>query len=168
MHAPARKAAVRASVEERRVSMRYARRITACMAAVPLALGAGLAMTQGSPAPGGIGVTTAELAQLCAAGSGTSAGSTAAVGACRGFMVGVGQYHAELATAAAGRPPVFCLPESSPTFEAAQASFVAWSRANPQYAGEKAVSGLMRWAAASFPCTAMPARAQSTTATGRR
>jgi hypothetical protein len=138
------------------------------MATAPLALAPGLASAQGGQAPGRIGVTTAELAQLCAAGSGTDTGSAAAVGACRGFMVGVGQYHAELTTAAAGRPPVFCLPDPSPTFEASQASFVAWSRANPQHAGEKAVMGLMRWAAATFPCAATPARTPSTTATGRR
>ncbi|WP_372617352.1 Rap1a/Tai family immunity protein [Falsiroseomonas sp.] len=148
--------------------MRCARRIVACTVAAPLVLGPGLALAQGGPAPGGIGVTTAELAQLCAAGGGTDAASAVAVGACRGFMVGVGQYHAELTTAAAGRPPVFCLPEPSPTFDAAQASFVAWSRANPQHAGEKAVIGLMRWAAATFPCAATPARAPSAAASGRR
>ncbi|HEV7264148.1 MAG TPA: Rap1a/Tai family immunity protein [Falsiroseomonas sp.] len=139
--------------------MQHARRIAASLVAAPLAFGSGLASAQGA-----VGVTTAELAQLCEAGDGTGAGSAVAVASCRGFMVGVGQYHAELTTATAGRPPVFCLPDPSPTFDAAQASFVAWSRANPQHAGEKAVIGLMRWAASTFPCPAAP----SGTATGRR
>jgi hypothetical protein len=147
--------------------MRHARRIAMCMAAAALAHGPGLAWAQGVPARGGAGVTTAELAQLCAA-SGTDTGSAAAIGSCRGFIVGVGQYHAELTTAAAGRPPVFCLPDPAPTFDAAQASFVAWSQANPQHAGEKAVIGLMRWAAATYPCPPTPARAPSATPTRRR
>jgi hypothetical protein len=37
-----------------------------------------------------------------------------------------------------------------------------------QYDGEKALVGVMRWAAAAYPCPATPARAPSTTATGRR
>jgi Rap1a immunity proteins len=145
--------------------MRHARRIAACMAAAALALGPGLARAQGGPAPGGTGVTTAALAQLCASGGGTDTVSAAAVGYCRGFLIGVGQYHAELTARGAGHPPVFCLSEPTPTIEAAQNSFVAWSQANPQHAGEKALIGLMRWAAATFPCAAAPAAA---TATGRR
>ena len=149
--------------------MRHARRIAACTAAAALALAPGLARAQGGPAPpGGVGVTTAGLAQLCAAGGGTDTVSAAALGYCPGFMIGVGQYHAELTTRGAGRPPVFCLPQPSPTIEAAQDSFVAWSRANPQHAGEKALIGLMRWAADTFPCTATSARAPSTSAIGRR
>jgi Rap1a immunity proteins len=148
--------------------MRHARRIVACTASAALALSPGLARAQGGPVPGGSGVTTAGLAQLCAAGGGTDTVSAAAVGSCRGFMIGVGQYHAELTTRGAGRPPVFCLPQPSPTIEAAQDSFVAWSRANPQHADEKALIGLMRWAAATFPCTATSARAPSAASTGRR
>jgi hypothetical protein len=136
--------------------MRYARRIAACMAAAGLA-GMGPAWAQGGPAATGVGVTTGELARLCAAG-GTDTSSALAVGSCRGFMVGVGQYHAEMTTPGAGRSPVFCLPAPAPTFDAAQGSFVAWSRANPQYAGEKALVGLMRWAAATFPCAATGSR----------
>jgi hypothetical protein len=147
--------------------LRHARRIAACTAAA-LALSPGLARAQSGPAPGGIGVTTAGLAQLCAAGGGTDTISAAAVGYCRGFMIGVGQYHSELTAERAGRPRVFCLPEPSPTIEAAQDSFVAWSRANPQHAGEKALVGLMRWAADTFPCTATSARAPSASSTGRR
>ncbi|PPQ33894.1 hypothetical protein CCS01_13195 [Rhodopila globiformis] len=64
-------------------------------------------------------------------------------------MTGAGQYNREISQ---NRPEFLCLPDPSPTFEAAQASFVAWARANPQYANELAVDGLMRWAAATYPC----------------
>ena len=150
--------------------MRHARRMAACAAVAALALGPGLARAQGSTAPGGSGVTTAALAQLCAAGGGTDTVSAAAVGYCRGFIIGAGQYHSELTTRVAGRPPVFCLPTPSPSIEAAQDSFVAWARANPQHAGEKALIGLMRWAAATFPCAATPAASgdPSSTTTRRR
>jgi hypothetical protein len=94
------------------------------------------------------GVTTTTLAEACASKDGDVTGAIA-VGYCRGFMSGAGQYHREIS---ADRPAIFCLPSPSPSFEAAQASFVAWVRANPQHAGEPAVDGLMRWAAATYPC----------------
>src|SRR4051794_34630436 len=81
------------------------------------------------------GVTTTTLAEACASRDGDPMGATA-VGYCRGFMSGAGQYHREMST---DGPAIFCLPSPSPTFEAAQASFVAWARANPQYGGEPAV-----------------------------
>jgi hypothetical protein len=148
--------------------MRHASRIAACTTAAALALGPDFALAQGGSVSPSTGVTTAGLAQLCAAGGGTDTVSAAAVGYCRGFLIGVGQYHTELTARGAGRPPVFCLPEPSPTIEAAQDSFVIWSRANPQHASEKALIGLMRWAAATFPCTATQARAPSAASTGRR
>lgn len=114
-----------------------------------LALGREPATAQGPSR----GVTTATLAEACASEGRDTLGATA-VGYCRGFMAGAGQYHREIAT---DRPAIFCLPSPSPSFQAAQASFVAWVRANPQFAGEQAVDGLMRWAAASYPCPTEPA-----------
>jgi hypothetical protein len=99
-------------------------------------------------------LTTATLGELCASDV------EAARGYCRGFLVGVGQYHAEV-TRPGGRAPIFCLPEPTPTLEAAQASFAAWSRANAQHGGEKAVDGLLRWAAATYPCPTPPAPARA-------
>jgi hypothetical protein len=109
--------------------------------------------TPGSPMPAA-GVTTGALADLCATGSDST--DTAAAGYCRGFLIGVGQYHAEMTSGQAARPPIFCLPDPSPTVASAQASFAAWAKANPQHAGEKAVDGLMRWAAATYPCPTEP------------
>jgi hypothetical protein len=113
-----------------------------------------------APAGGGVGVTTGALAEMCAAGGGSDVVSGAAVGYCRGFLIGVGQYHAELTAGRGARPPVFCLPNPSPTIEQAEDSFVTWARANPEFAGEKAVVGLMRWAAATYPCPAAPVAAR--------
>jgi hypothetical protein len=93
-------------------------------------------------------VTTAMLAEACGA-SGTNEPGAASVGYCRGFITGAGQYHAEIS---AGRPPIFCLPSPSPTLEAVQVSFASWARSNPQYANERALDGLMRWASATYPC----------------
>ncbi|MFC7691298.1 Rap1a/Tai family immunity protein [Paeniroseomonas aquatica] len=101
------------------------------------------------------GITTATLAEACASETREAAGAIA-VGFCRGFMAGAGQYHREMST---DRPVIFCLPTPSPSFEAAQASFVAWARGNPQLGGEQAVDGMLRWAAAAYPCPAAPARA---------
>ena len=102
-------------------------------------------------------VTTAMLAEACGA-SGTDMIGATAIGYCRGFITGAGQYHTEMST---GRTPIFCLPTSpSPTLEAVQVSFVAWARSNPQRAEEKALDGLLRWAADTYPCPPAPAAAQ--------
>ena len=99
------------------------------------------------------GITTATLAEACRSAGGDVAGATG-IGFCRGFMTGAGQYHREIS---AHRPPIFCLPTPSPSFEAAQTSFVAWAAANPQQADAPALDGLLRWAAATYPCPT-PAR----------
>jgi len=123
-------------------------------AVLALAVGAGAASAQTAAAPPASvpTLTTSTLAEICGSDAETARGF------CRGFLVGVGQYHSEV-TRPRGRAPIFCLPDPTPTLEAAQASFTAWAGANPQHAGEKAVDGLMRWAAATYPCPT-PARAR--------
>lgn len=90
-------------------------------------------------------VTTGPLAELCGAASPT------AQAYCRGFLIGAGQYHATI-TAPGGLDPLFCLPTPAPSVEQVQAGFAAWARANPQHANERAIEGVMRWAASAFPC----------------
>jgi hypothetical protein len=90
-------------------------------------------------------VATGPLAELCASSD------AAGVAYCRGFLVGAGQYH-EASTARGGLAPMFCLGEAMPTVEQAQAAFVAWARANPQHAGDRAIDGVMRWATIAYPC----------------
>ncbi|WP_431267566.1 Rap1a/Tai family immunity protein [Dankookia sp. P2] len=105
------------------------------------------------------GITTATLAEACASEAREPAGAVA-VGFCRGFMAGAGQYHREMSS---NRTAIFCLPDPSPSFDAAQASFVAWAKANPQLGGEQAVDGMLRWAAATYPCPAAAAPAPRST-----
>ncbi|RAI59220.1 Rap1a/Tai family immunity protein [Roseicella frigidaeris] len=135
-------------------------RLSLMMAAGAAALLAGPALAQ-APAQG---TTTATLAEACASEGRDVAGATA-TGYCRGFMTGAGQYHREISVS---RPPIFCLPDPSPSFDAAQASFVAWARSNPQYGAEPAVDGLMRWAATTYPCPAQPTPAGRASRTSRR
>lgn len=115
-----------------------------------LALAAGPVQAQ-APAPLPQ-LSTGVLAALCGA-SGMDADSRMAVGYCRGFIVGVGQYHIEI-TRPGGILPAFCLPQPAPTLEFVQTSFVAWVADNPDQAETKAVDGLMRWAANTYPCAA--------------
>ncbi len=139
--------------------MRFVTTLAGSLALLATTIGGAPAQTAAAPAaptPAGP-VTTGNLASLCAASLSEEVGHVSQA-FCRGFIVGTGQYHTEI-SAPGGRTPIFCLPTPTPSLEAAQASFVAWSAANPQYASELAVDGLLRWAAATYPCpTAAPAR----------
>ena len=117
-------------------------------------LGVGPAMAQ---ATGAVAepVTTAALASICAATSPNAESPLTAY--CRGFMVGAGQYHNAI-SAASGRR-IFCMPQPGPTIESVQQAFVTWARANTQYGQDRAVDGLMRFAATTYPCPAQPATA---------
>jgi hypothetical protein len=122
-----------------------------------LALAAGPALGQGA-APATVTaepVSTATLASICAATSPNAESPLTAY--CRGFMIGAAQYH-NAVSAANGRP-IFCLPTPSPTVEQVQSAFVAWARNNTQYGQERAVEGLMRFAASAYPCPPAPAPA---------
>jgi hypothetical protein len=125
------------------------------LAAGPAAAQAPAAQSAATPAvvPA---LTTGVLAALCGANAAEAEGSSA-IGYCRGFIVGVGQYHVEISRRG-GIRPAFCLPDPTPTLEFVQTSFVAWVNANPQYAGDRAVDGLLRWASTAYPCAA-PRRA---------
>lgn len=106
------------------------------------------------PVPATAPLSTSTFANLCAAphGPGGAEGEVGnAQGFCRGFLIGVWQYHAEL-TRPGGRVPIFCLPAPGPSVQEVQASFVAWSASHPQNRDEKAVDGLLRWAADTYPC----------------
>ena len=97
------------------------------------------------------GGRTGDLAALCAAPAGDPL-HTAALNWCHGFIVGAGQYHRSMADAGGVHKPLFCLPTPEPTLEQARIAFVAWARAHPQYAAERAVDGMARFAAETWPC----------------
>lgn len=100
--------------------------------------------------------TTGALARLCGANA-QEAAYAAAVHFCHGVMVGTGQT-SDAMHKRQGTRPNFCLPTPSPTLDQVTANFVAWSAANPQFDGLRAADGLLRFAAAQYPCTGRAAR----------
>jgi hypothetical protein len=100
--------------------------------------------------------TTGALARLCGANT-QEASYAAAVHFCHGVMVGTGQTSDSM-NKRQGTRPGFCLPTPSPTLDQAAASFVACSAANPQFDGLRASDGLLRFAAAQYPCAARSTR----------
>jgi hypothetical protein len=100
--------------------------------------------------------TTGALARLCGATAQEPA-YAAAIHFCHGVLVGSGQTSDSMHKRQGTRPG-FCLPTPSPTLDQVAASFVAWSAANPQFEGMRAADGLMRFAAAQYPCAARSAR----------
>jgi hypothetical protein len=129
------------------------------MAAFAVALGATpMASAQSSAITGETFTagTTGALARLCGA-SAQEASYAAAVHFCHGVMVGTGQTSDSM-NKRQGTRPGFCLPTPSPTLDQAAASFVAWSAANPQFDGLRASDGLLRFAAAQYPCAARSTR----------
>jgi hypothetical protein len=118
-----------------------------------LLLAAATAAAQAPPASRGVPQTVAELAEVCAIPPGAPE-HVAASFFCRGFLAGVAQYHGAMHPEGRGRTPIFCVPTPPPTLGEAVSGFVAWARANPQHGAEAAVDGLMRYAAATWPCPA--------------
>jgi hypothetical protein len=137
---------------------------TSLIAGVLLALAGPALAQQGSEAPATTsnvpGRSAGDLAALCNAGL-QEPGRPDAQAYCNGFIVGVGQFHASMTAAGGTQRPIFCVPEPQPTLNQVAAAFVAWTRENPQQASERAVDGLVRFAAETYPCPA-------TTTTRRR
>jgi hypothetical protein len=94
--------------------------------------------------------TTGDLVALCNTPN-TDPSYPGAIGLCVGYGSGVLDYH--LAdTHGRKRARKVCLPAQPPTRGEARRMFVAWAQANPQYTEEPAVSGVMRFLIATFPC----------------
>ena len=101
------------------------------------------------------GRSVADLATICNTGLQDPSRSDA-LGYCNGFIIGVGQFHSSLTAAAGALRPIFCVPDPQLTLNQAAAAFVTWTRTNPQHANERAVDGLMRFAAETYPCPTAP------------
>jgi hypothetical protein len=99
--------------------------------------------------------TVAALAEVCATPP-SSPDYTAFRYFCAGFLSGVGQYHAALHPVGSPRPPLFCVPNPPPRLSDSAAAFIAWAQANPQFGGEMAVDGLIRFAQQTYPCPPQP------------
>ena len=81
-----------------------------------------------------------------------------AIAYCQGFLTGAGQYHALLYPTGGRARPLYCIPTPGPTVADGGVAFATWSRANPSHANEAALDGVLRWAQATYPCTAPTAR----------
>jgi hypothetical protein len=108
----------------------------------------------GAPAPHAF--TTADLARACGPAA-DDANTLASRSACYATLVTVGQMHAMYTTGRPTAPRAFCVPEPSPTLARVSADFVAWAAANPTYANARAAEGVLRFAAATYPCAQQPA-----------
>lgn len=108
------------------------------------------AMAQMSPAAF-TGGTAGDLATLCSA-SDRDPMHPAALAWCRGFLVSAAQYHATMAAEGGAHRPIFCLPQPEPTVDQARLAYVDWVRAHPQHSADRAVDGVIRFAAATYPC----------------
>ncbi len=104
-----------------------------------------------------VGGRTSDLAALCGAGA-NDPNVVAAVNYCHGFLMSVGQFHAEITQRGSRVKPMFCLPNPRPDLRTVAAGFTSWAAANPQFAGTSAVEGLVRYATATWPCPAAPSR----------
>lgn len=136
--------------------MRHGFMLAAAAAALLLGAQPGIAQNTEQNFRGG---RTGDLAALCGA-LGQEAMGQVALAYCQGFFVAAGQYHHALSAEGGVQRPVFCLPNPSPTFDQARAAFVAWAQANPQYASERAIDGLTRFASEAYPCPNAPAAAR--------
>jgi hypothetical protein len=94
--------------------------------------------------------TAGDLMNICAV-TDNEAHVEGARGFCYGFLSGAANYHRS-AHAGKKAKPLFCLPETGVTRADAAKRFVEWGRAHPQYMSETPVDGLMRFAAATWPC----------------
>lgn len=111
---------------------------------------------------------TGDLAALCATASADATGAAARAW-CHGFIVSAAQYHGSLAAANPATGRVYCVADPDRlTLDEVRGAFVAWSRANPQYGGDRAIDGLMRFAAATWPCPQAAAAVAAPPARSRR
>ncbi len=77
-----------------------------------------------------------------------------AIAYCQGFLTGAGQYHTLLHPAGGRGRPLYCVPSPGPTIAESGVAFASWARTNPQHGNEAALDGVLRWAQATYPCTA--------------
>lgn len=116
------------------------------------ALAATPALAQGQAAGGApAAFTTADLARLCGPAA-DNANTQALRPACYAALVTIGQVHAIYTSGRGAQRPVFCQPEQAPTLDTVAAAFVSWAAANQQYSGARAAEGVLRFAAATYPC----------------
>jgi hypothetical protein len=99
--------------------------------------------------------TVADLAAVCQPSWG-GVPRLEAIAYCQGFLTAAGQYHTLLHPAGGPMRPLFCTPSPAPSIAESGIAFSTWARANPQYAREPALDGMLRWAQSAYPCPQQP------------
>jgi hypothetical protein len=94
--------------------------------------------------------TTSDLIALCSV-SRNDPNAMAAIHFCEGYYLGLDHF-----AEAIGRPfrnTLYCPPENLQlTRDQVTGMLVTWHRQNPQFGGEAPLNGIVRWAAATWPC----------------
>jgi hypothetical protein len=125
------------------------KRSTLVMGAAALALAAGSASAQVTKENFTLR-TTRDFVALCGVGA-ADPNAAAAIHFCHGYYVGV-DHSAEIL----GRPLrniLYCPPEGLKlTRDQVLGMVVDYHRKNPQFAAEAPIEGIIRWAAAAYPC----------------
>ncbi len=103
------------------------------------------------------GGRTSDLATLCGA-TANDPNAIAAANYCHGFLMSVGQFHAEITQPGGRVAPMFCLPNPRPDLRTVASGFTRWAAANPQHGSTSAVEGVVRYATATWPCPEAPRR----------
>jgi hypothetical protein len=88
--------------------------------------------------------TSSDLREACAAED------IATRNICYGFIQGAGQFYIELRRAE--EIEAIACADPAPKMDEIRQAIVVWVDAHPEYASERAVDGLMRAAAATWPC----------------
>jgi len=76
--------------------------------------------------------------------------------ACYGFVYGAGLFYYEVVKA--GKAKTVVCPGGKIDREAVRVAFVDWARNNPERMNESPIDGLLRSAAAQWPCPEQPTR----------
>lgn len=93
---------------------------------------------------------TQDLIELCSAPENDPLYAEA-ISFCHGYLIGA--YHYQVALQADPKEkPLFCLPNPAPTRQQGIQMFVAWTKQNSQYMGEKAVDTIARFLSTQWPC----------------
>ena len=94
--------------------------------------------------------TFKDLVALCGVEA-SDPNASAAIHMCHGYVIGLVHFHELVGRALEGT--VFCMSKHQrPARDAAIDMLVRWSRDHPEYNSEEAIDGVLRWAAARYPC----------------
>ena len=95
--------------------------------------------------------TFKDLVTLCGVEA-SDPNADAAIHMCHGYVIGLVHFHVLVGRALEGT--VYCMADNArPSRDDAIEMLVIWSRGHPEYDSEEAIDGVLRWAAAKYPCS---------------